>query len=813
MKKQLLTLFATALTSVALSQTIANGGFENWTTTTIEDPQFWMCSNDENHNGHNAPANTLKTTDAYHGSYAIRLTTILNGPDTVGAYFADGNPGGGSGNGIPYTEKPTGLRLYYKSNIMPGDSAIVIAIFQKAGATIGQYVYKITGSQSSYTLFNQTFSPALTTAPDTIIFACASSNLMTKVGVQPGSMLQIDSISFTGVSSQPVNFGGDFELWHNTVRSTLAGWNTDQPIQTTDKYSGAHALELVTNPPGFGNSQVNVGRCSNTTSHNGPPTGGAPYSTQKDTLVFYYKYLPANYPSSTDSAVVNMSFSKNGTGIWGTGRLLPYSLTYKKVELPFNLGQAPDTVQLSISSSKWPTLNSFIGSDLKIDQMYFKSQAIPVSDFIIPATGCKGVPIQLTDNSTNMPIAWQWFMTNASPSNNSILQNPIITYTNVGTFTVSLQATDSFGTGAFISKTITIFNNPVVTATSATVCAGHATSLTASGASTYTWNNSTTGSTLTVTPSVSTTYTVVGTSTVGCSGVSTGSVFVPTPVIPDICMITVDSTSTNNIIYWDKTLYNNVDSFIVYREVSTGVYSRIAAISKNSLSEYTDVARSVGPANGDPNIGSYRYKIQIRDTCGNYGIKSKYHNTVYIIDQHNGNFTWNTYDVQGQATPVANFILERDNANNGIWSQVGTVTGSQTSLFDGSYGTYQTIANWRVQATGFNCTPTMRYSNNGTQAAIVKSKSNISNNRTTGIATNNFVFGVYPNPSNGVFTIALAVANATADVYDLTGKKVASFNLQSITSQIDISSLSNGTYLLNINTANGVYHKKINKTN
>ncbi len=812
MKKQLLTILATTLTSIALSQSIPNGGFENWNTTTVENPQFFMCSNDENKGGGYGPANAVKTTDSYSNSYAIRITSILNGTDTIGGWFADGNPGQNMTGGIPYSQTPTGIRLYYKSNIMLGDSALVLAIFKKAGITIGQYIYKISGSQSSYTLFSKTFSPALSQAPDSIIFACAASNLMSTKGI-PGSMLQVDSISFTGVSSQPINFNGDMELWQNDTRSNVIGWSTENAIQTTNKYSGSYALELTTNPPSFGDNQIRVGRCTNGTNVNGgPPVGGSPYSTQVDTLVFYYKYLPANYPLSTDSARVSITFSNNGVSIWGTQYLLGYSGSYKKKQIPFNLGLAPDSVIISMESSNWPVVNSFVGSDLKIDQLYFKSQTIPISDFIIPATGCKGVPIQFTDNSANMPTSWQWFMTTGSPSN-STLQNPIVTYNSTGTFTVSLQAADSFGTGAFMSKTITIYNNPVITATSATVCPGNTATLNASGASTYTWNMNGTGSTYTVSPTVSTTYTVVGTSTVGCSGSTTASVFVPIAATPSICMATVDSTSTDNIVYWDKTTYTNVDSFIIYREVSTNTYTRIAGVSKDSLSLYRDVARSIGPANGDPNIGSYRYKLQIRDTCGNYGALSLYHNTVKITDQQNGTFSWNTYDVEGQSTPVANFILERDNANTNVWVTVGTVSGTQTSLFDGSYGTFQTIANWRVNATGFNCTPTSRFGNNNTQTVIIKSKSNITNNRTTGISSNNTVLGIYPNPSNGIITITLAVANATADVYDLTGKKVASFTLQNTSSQIDLSNLSNGSYFLNVNTVNGVYHKKINKAN
>lgn len=816
MKKQLLTFIFAIAAGISVAQTISNGGFESWTNISFDDPDFMQCANDEIHSGNYSPINAQKTTDAYHGSFAIQLTTLSNGVDTAGGYFAYGNPGNAvPTGGLPISQKPTGIRFYHKYNFMPGDSGLVLVVFKKAGSVIGQYLYKTTGVQSNYTLFSQTFSPALTATPDTVVFAATCANFMSNPKIFiPGSTITIDSISFTGISSQPVNMNGDFEQWHNVSRSELTGWNGRGTVKTTDKYSGTYALELITTPPGFSNNQIEAGEISNATNSSGPPTGGSPYSTQTDTLVFYYKYLPANYPSYDDSAEINMSFSKNGMWIDGRGtRLAPAISSFQKVEIAYTLSQAPDTVQIDIRSSKWPYQNSSVGSDLIIDQMYFKSQKVPVANFSLPATGCKGVPIQLMDNSTNGPTQWLWITTGSSPTNSSTQQNPVVTYTNTGTFNVSLQAKDTFGTSTFLTKTIVIYPNPVVTASSSTVCAGSSAMLTASGANTYTWNTGASGATLTVSPSATTVYTVVGTSTVGCSNASTANVFVPTPDSPDICMVSVDSASVNNVITWDKTMYNNVDSFIVYREVSTGVYKRIGAQHKSVVSQFTDTSRHVTPANGDPNIGSYRYKLQIRDTCGNYGPLGKYHNTIYITTNHTGAYNWNLYTVEGTTvTPVTTFDLLRDDNNTGAWHAIGFVSGNQFSLNDPSFSSYPN-GNWRVDANGFNCSPTLRYGNNSAQAAIVKSKSNISNNRASGISIPKQVLGVYPNPSNGMFTVVLSVAGATAEVFDLGGKKVASFNLQNTTSELDLQHLTAGTYLLNIHTKDGVYHQRITKTN
>jgi hypothetical protein len=67
---------------------------------------------------------------------------------------------------------------------------------------------------------------------------------------------------------------------------------------------------------------------------------------------------------------------------------------------------------------------------------------------------------------------------------------------------------------------------PTVTASaaSATVCSGSSVVLTATGASTYAWNNGSTGSSITVSPTAATAYTVTGTSANGCTATATVSV-------------------------------------------------------------------------------------------------------------------------------------------------------------------------------------------------------------------------------------------------------------------------------------------------
>ncbi|MEI8137950.1 MAG: hypothetical protein WCH21_11545, partial [Bacteroidota bacterium] len=170
-------------------------------------------------------------------------------------------------------------------------------------------------------------------------------------------------------------------------------------------------------------------------------------------------------------------------------------------------------------------------------------------------------------------------------------------------------------------------------------------------------------------------YTITATLNNGCvvKDIVNVSSYAPTP---QICMVTVDSLGVNNEVYWDKTLFSKIDSFIVYRETSTNIFKRIAAVGKTALSMYTDTARSIGPANGDPNTTSYKYKLQFRDSCGNYSTLSPWHQTIFVQDQQNGNFNWNTYAIENSTlSPVSNYVLNRRNLSTGITNSVSATTG------------------------------------------------------------------------------------------------------------------------------------------
>ncbi|MHB8261429.1 MAG: T9SS type A sorting domain-containing protein [Bacteroidia bacterium] len=396
----------------------------------------------------------------------------------------------------------------------------------------------------------------------------------------------------------------------------------------------------------------------------------------------------------------------------------------------------------------------------------------------------------------------------------------------VGYRPVSVTSADFNGDGkadlatANQSDVSVLINNlPFISIISNTTaaCAG-STTLTAIGASTYTWSTSATSASISPSPTVTTTYTVIGTGVNNCTNTASTTINVGTTAVPNICMVTTDSATNYmyNIVYWNKTLYNNVDSFIVYRyDVMSSAYLRIGAVSKNSLSEFTDNVFSIGgPNGGNPLYSSWQYKLAIRDTCGNIGAMSPYHQSMFV-QESGATFSWNAYTVEaGQTNPVTGYSFLRDDSNTGAWHVLVNTAGLSTT--DPNYATYPN-GNWRVDALGFNCTPTLRLAgNNSIQSTYSKAHSNTSKPTAAGINQvmgNNSKVSIYPNPASQLINLKISQFDNekmyTIEITDILGNITHHQIIKSSNSQIDVSDLAEGVYQFIIQNSEFTINKKV----
>jgi len=157
----------------------------------------------------------------------------------------------------------------------------------------------------------------------------------------------------------------------------------------------------------------------------------------------------------------------------------------------------------------------------------------PVVAFTVSAVSvCAGNSVTLSDLSTNNPTAWNWQTPGANTPTSSV-QNPVITYTNPGTYVVSLVSSNTVGASNTGTQSIVVLPNPNVTISGpSSICSGEQVTLIAGGANTYSWNTAQTGPTISVNTGMGAFYSVSGSDLNGCTGSASFSLTVlPSPVI------------------------------------------------------------------------------------------------------------------------------------------------------------------------------------------------------------------------------------------------------------------------------------------
>jgi hypothetical protein len=150
--------------------------------------------------------------------------------------------------------------------------------------------------------------------------------------------------------------------------------------------------------------------------------------------------------------------------------------------------------------------------------------------------------------------------------------------------TYSLVTANAAGLCSNVSPTYTFTTaSPTVTASaaSATICSGSSVVLTATGASTYTWNNGSTGSSITVSPTAATPYTVTWASAAGCTGTATVNVGVisapvitsPTTVSCSGAAVVLTSSLTSGVQWYKTGVLINGATAATYSATSAGTYT------------------------------------------------------------------------------------------------------------------------------------------------------------------------------------------------------------------------------------------------
>jgi hypothetical protein len=143
-------------------------------------------------------------------------------------------------------------------------------------------------------------------------------------------------------------------------------------------------------------------------------------------------------------------------------------------------------------------------------------------------------------------------------------------------------------------------------------------------------------------------YECVATQSNGCQGFFSWTVGTRPSERPEICIVTVDSATTTNLVVWEKPITEDIHHYKIYRETSqAGLFELIDTVHYSNISVFNDVVAS-------PKTRSWRYRISSVNQCGIESPPSKIHKTIHVVTQELGNgevrVVWDNYEGVNFAT-------------------------------------------------------------------------------------------------------------------------------------------------------------------
>jgi PKD repeat protein len=155
---------------------------------------------------------------------------------------------------------------------------------------------------------------------------------------------------------------------------------------------------------------------------------------------------------------------------------------------------------------------------------------------------CPGSTVTFTATTLGAPTSYTWTVPGSLQGTATTGTNTVtVTYDEPGIYPVTVQATNTNGTGTLTRNNfIVVKDRAVINVNSASVCGSSPATLTASGGRSYVWSTGATTPSITVTPSGTTEYFVIGEAANGCKDTAFATVTVSTDEVP---VVNVNSVS------------------------------------------------------------------------------------------------------------------------------------------------------------------------------------------------------------------------------------------------------------------------------
>lgn len=391
----------------------------------------------------------------------------------------------------------------------------------------------------------------------------------------------------------------------------------------------------------------------------------------------------------------------------------------------------------------------------------------------------------------------------------------------------SVTGTDLAGCVNTFTTQVTVNALPPVSANSPSVCAGGTTTLTATGANTYTWNAAYIAASITVGPTASTAYTLEGTDLNGCLNSFTTQVTVNAlPAVsanaPSVCAggtttltatgattytwstaqaatsITVSPTA--NTVYTVTGTDGNgcVNSFTT--QVTMSAAPVITVNSSTICSGTTATLTASGVSSYTWSTGSNSSSVTASPTAA----------TVYTVS---GNLAGCPVTVTQTATITVSALPSVSIAAiaSALCNTTGTVNLSG-SPFGGTFTGTGIVGNTFSPLVAGTGTFVVSYSYTGANACSGIAHTNIIVANCTGVEelTTSPAFEVYPNPASDDLHVSFPDQEARSiSIYSMNGELVYSEKVNAMQHTLHLGELSKGLYVLKVNGAEGQSSKKI----
>lgn len=615
--------------------------------------------------------------------------------------------------------------------------------------------------------------------------------------------MQTPKYNFSGYSSATLTFDVAYRQYDNTYSDTLVVLvSTDCGVTWTPVYTkGGSTLSTVA-----GTYTTNAFVPSGSTQWRNESVNMTPYVGQPNVMVAFQNrgyWGQALYVDNINITGVPVAgpptanFTSAATKCTGTA--VQFTDASSNSPTGWTWSTTPTTgVTITTASSQNPTITftnagtytvTLVASNASGSSAPFSQTvtvvATPTINVNSPAI-CSGNSATLTATGGT---TYSW---NTGATTNTISVTPTVTTTYTVTGTTS-------GCSASKTATVTVNTSPTVNATAAnsTICNGSNTTITATGASTYTWApGGATGATTTVTPTVTTTYTVTGTASNGCTGTKTVTITVnPLPNVtvnsPTIC-----AGSSATLTASGGTTYS----------WNTGATTTTISVSPTVTTTYTVTGTTSGCSKAVTSTVTVNAAPTVNATAANSTICSGSSTTITATGA--STYTWTPGGATGTSTTVSpgvttTYTVTGTGANGCTGTKTVTITVNATPTVSVNNASVCSGAPAVLTASGAT---TYSWSTGSTAATITVTPSTQTVYTVTGTSngctsTTTTTVNVANNPT--VVATGTTVCAGTPATISASGANTYSWNTGATGATVSVTPTVTTTYTVTGTDANG----------